>query len=155
MDRNFDMLGVNKSSVKKLALLACLCLMTPTWAAYEDHPSGTVNITSKSVAVGVGVNWGRGTLNYQGAPHHFSIDGLSVLDLGISKITTRGEVFDLNNLDDFSGNYVAGNAGIAVAGGVNDVIMKNEHGVVLRLHGIEKGVRLQAGASGVTITVKD
>jgi hypothetical protein len=33
--------------------------------------------------------------------------------------------------------------------------MKNDHGVVMRLHGVEKGVRLQAGAQGVTITVTD
>lgn len=149
------MSNVNKSWTKQLAILACLCLMPLAWADYEDHPSGTVNITSKSVAVGVGVNWGDGTLDFQGAPHHFSVEGLSVLDLGISKITTRGEVFDLRDLGDFSGNYVAAAAGIAVAGGVNDVIMKNEHGVVLRLHGTEKGVRLQAGAQGVTIKVKD
>src|SRR5579863_2800387 len=49
MSGNFDLLSLNKSSITKLALLACLCLMTPTWAAYEDHPSGTVSITSKSV----------------------------------------------------------------------------------------------------------
>lgn len=149
------LLGIKKSWITRLSLLACLCLLAPAWAAYEDHPSGTVQVRSKSIAVGVGVTWGNGTLNFQGVPHKFSINGLSVVDLGISKITTRGEVFDLNNLDDFSGNYVAGAAGIAVAGGVDDVIMKNEHGVVLRLHGTEKGVRLQAGAQGVTISLKD
>jgi hypothetical protein len=144
-----------KSGITGLMLAACLCMTAPVLADDNPPPSGTVHITSKSVAIGVGVNWGRGTLNYGGVDHHFKIDGLTVLDLGISKITTRGEVFYLNNLDDFNGNYVAGAAGIAIAGGVNDVIMKNDHGVVLRLHGIEKGVRLQAGASGVTIKVTD
>lgn len=147
--------NVNKSLMTKLVLSACLCMTAPIWAAADEAPSGTVRITSKSVAVGVGVSWGRGTLDYNGVPHHFSTDGLSVLDLGISKITTQGEVFYLNNLADFGGNYVAAAAGIAVAGGVNDVIMKNEHGVVLRLRGTEKGVRLQAGAQGVTIKVQD
>jgi hypothetical protein len=141
-------------SLKVLAVAAGVGLMAPTFA-YDEPPDGTVNITGKSVAVGVGVNWGRGTLNYQGVPHHFTVNGLSVLDVGISKITTRGEVFDLRNLDDFSGNYFAAEAGIAVAGGVNDVVMQNELGVVLRLHGTEKGVRLQAGGAGVTVALKD
>ena len=66
---------------------------------------------------------------------------------------TAGEVFNLKKLSDFSGNYVAGAAGIAVAGGVNDVIMKNEHGVVLRLHGTEKGVKLTLGPQGVKINL--
>jgi hypothetical protein len=147
--------NLSKLWLTQIAVAACVCLTAPAWADDNPPPSGHVHITSKSVAIGVGVNWGRGTLNYGGRDHHFKIDGLSVLDLGISKITTRGEVFYLNNLDDFNGNYVAGNAGIAIAGGVNDVIMKNDHGVVLRLHGVEKGVRLQAGGSGVTITVTD
>jgi hypothetical protein len=147
--------NMNKSWITGLMLAACLCMAAPVLAGDDPPPSGHVHITSKSVAIGVGVNWGRGTLNYGGVDHHFKIDGLSVLDLGISKITTRGEVFYLNNLDDFSGNYVAGAAGIAIAGGVNDVIMKNDHGVVLRLHGVEKGVRLQAGAQGITIKVTD
>jgi hypothetical protein len=32
--------------------------------------------------------------------------------------------------------------------------MENNHGVVLWLHGVEKGVRLQLGAQGVSITLK-
>lgn len=148
------MLNINKSSMKTLVVLACCCLLTPVWAD-EEKPSGTVQIASKSVAVGVGVTWGNGTLTYNGAPHTFSIDGLSVVDLGISSIHTHGEVFNLKNLADFSGHYIAGAAGIAVVGGVNDVIMKNERGVVLRLHGTEKGVRLQLGGQGVNIEVKN
>jgi hypothetical protein len=130
-------------------------MTAPSWADDNPPPSGRVHITSKSVARGVGVSWGRGTLNYGGVDHHFKVDGLSVLDLGISKITTRGEVFYLNKLEDFSGNYVAAAAGVAIVGGVNDVVMKNERGVVLRLHGNEQGVRLQAGAQGVTLKVTD
>lgn len=148
------MLNVNKMSMKALMVLACCCLSTPVWAD-EEKPSGTVEVTSKSVAVGVGVTWGNGTLTYNGAPHTFSIDGLSVLDLGVSKIRTHGEVFYLKNLADFSGHYVAGAAGIALVAGVNDVIMRNERGVVLRLHGTEKGVRLQLGGQGVNIEVKN
>jgi hypothetical protein len=130
------------------------CLLIPVPAAADPLPSGTVKISSKSVAVGVGVVWGSGTLSFQGANHQFSVDGLSVVDLGVSRIRTSGEVFNLNNLEDFSGNYVAGAEGIAVSSGSNDVIMRNDHGVVLRLHGTEKGVRLQLGAQGVTIKVK-
>ncbi|MET0166990.1 MAG: hypothetical protein ABW318_18555 [Vicinamibacterales bacterium] len=123
------------------ALVVALSCLGPIAVAVADEkkPSGTVKIASKSVAIGIGVNWGDGTLNFEGKTHPFSIDGLTVVDLGISSVTTAGEVFNLKKLSDFSGNYVAGAAGIAVAGGVNDVIMKNEHGVVLRLHGTEKG----------------
>ena len=53
------------------------------------------------------------------------------------------------------GNYVAGEAGIAIAGGPTDTVMKNEHGVVLRLHGTQKGARLTLAAQGVTLKLNN
>jgi hypothetical protein len=147
----FSSPNINKS-LKMLAIIAGFCLMAPTWA--DEAPSGTVSMESKSIAVGVGVSWGRGTLNYNGV-HHFTVNGLTVLDLGVAKAHASGEVFHLNNVSDFSGNYVAAAVGIAVGGGANDVVMQNEKGVVLRLRGTEAGLRLQAGGKGVTITVQD
>ena len=77
--------------------------------------------------------------------------GLSVVDLGISNITSTGEVFNLNSVADFSGNY-AGEAGMAIAGGPSDV---NEHGVVLRLHGTQQGVRFTLAPQGVAVKLKN
>jgi hypothetical protein len=123
--------------------------------AAEPAPSGTVKITSKAVALGVGVTWGDGTLNYQGKTHSFSVDGLSVADLGISSVTSSGEVFNMTKLSDFSGNYAAGEAGIAIAGGPSDVVLKNQNGVVIRLHGTQQGGRLTLAAQGVKLQIKN
>jgi hypothetical protein len=136
-----------------LVVLGCLGVMTVVLAA--DPPvSGTVKITSKAVAIGIGVTWGDGQLTYQGKTVPFSVDGLSVVDLGISDITSSGEVFNLNKLSDFSGNYVAGEAGAAIGGGPTDTILKNQNGVVVRLHGTQKGGRLTLAAGGVTLKLK-
>lgn len=141
-------------ALKCLAALGCLVAFSLALAA-EPAPSGTVKLTSKAVAVGVGVSWGDGTLTFGGKPYAFSVDGLSVADLGVSDITTTGEVFNLKNVADFSGNYVAGEAGIAIVGGPTDTIMKNEKGVVLRLHGTQKGARLTLAAQGVKLKLKN
>jgi len=141
---------------KWLAVLGWLGALSAAYAAdaADEQPSGTVEISSTSVAAGVGVVWGDGTLHYGNASYGFSVQGLSVVDVGISSITTTGEVFDLKNPQDLAGNYVAGAAGIALAGGADDIIMQNDHGVVLRLHGMEKGLRFQLGAQGVSIKLK-
>jgi len=141
---------------KWLAVLGSLGALSAAYAAdaVDEQPSGSVEISSTSVAAGVGVVWGEGTLHYQNASYGFSIQGLSVADVGISSITTTGEVFDLKTPQDLAGNYVAGAAGIALAGGADGIVMKNDHGVVLRLHGMEKGVRFQLGAQGVSIKLK-
>ena len=145
---------IKKWSSNWLVALACLAVFSVAMAA-EPTPSGTVKLTSKAVAIGVGVSWGDGTLSFGGKAYPFSVDGLSVADLGVSDITTSGEVFNLKNVADFSGNYISGEAGIAIAGGPTDTIMKNENGVVLRLHGTQKGARLTLAAGGVKLKIKN
>lgn len=137
-----------------LLALGCFALFSVATAAGPE-PSGTVSLTSKAVAAGVGVTWGDGVLTVGGRPYSFSVEGLSVMDLGASNISAAGEVFYLKNVADFSGNYAAGEAGIAVAGGPSDTIMKNQNGVVLRLHGTQQGVRLTLAAQGVKLTLKN
>jgi hypothetical protein len=144
---------LKKYASKWLVAVGVLAAFTLAMAA-EPAPSGTLKLTSKAVAVGIGVSWGDGTLSYGGKNHTFSVDGLSVADLGISSVTTSGEVFNLTKLSDFSGNYVAGEAGIAIAGGPTDQILKNQNGVVLRLHGTQTGARLTLAAQGVKLTIK-
>jgi len=144
---------MNSRNWKWLAVLASLGALNAAYAQVEQ-PSGTIEIASTSVAAGVGVVWGNGTLHYRDANYGFSIQGLSVVDVGISSITTTGEVFDLKNPGDLEGNYVAGAAGLALAGGGDGIIMQNDRGVVVRLHGTEKGVRFQLGAQGVSIKLK-
>jgi hypothetical protein len=144
---------MNSRNWKWLTVLASLGALNAAFAQVEQ-PSGTIEIASTSVAAGVGVVWGNGTLHYRDANYGFSIQGLSVVDVGISSITTTGEVFDLKNPGDLEGNYVAGAAGLALAGGGDGIIMQNDRGVVLRLHGTEKGVRFQLGAQGVSIKLK-
>lgn len=136
-----------------LVALGCLGLFAVAVAA-DPPPSGSVRITSTAVALGVGVTWGDGQLTYEGKTHAFKVEGLSVADLGIASVSSTGEVFSLNKLADFDGNYNAGEAGIAVAAGSNDVVMKNQHGVVIRLHGTQQGGRLTLAAQGVKLTLK-
>jgi len=146
---------MNKRAFVILSLaVGCAGMVSLVSAADAPVPSGTVEMSSSAVAVGIGVTWGDGTLSYQGQKYAFSVNGLSVVDLGISTVTATGEVSNLKSVADFSGNYAAGEAGIALAGGQSDVIMKNEHGVVLKLHGTQQGVRLTLAAQGVSLKLK-
>ncbi len=52
---------LKKMTAKWLLALGCVAVFSTAMAA-EPAPSGTVTITSKAVALGVGVSWGDGTL---------------------------------------------------------------------------------------------
>ena len=82
---------------KWLLALGCLAVFSVAMAA-DPPPSGTVKLTSKSIAVGVGVTWGDGTLTFGGKTYTFSVEGLGVADLGVSDVTTSGEVFNLKDV---------------------------------------------------------
>jgi hypothetical protein len=133
--------------------LGILLTATSTVSA-QSSTSGKVTLESKSVAIGVGVSWGDGVLEYRGKKYPFTINGLSVVDLGISKVSARGEVKNLTKLEDFNGNYVSAGAGAAVGGGAGVAAMKNQNGVELALTATAKGVRLALPAAGVDIKLK-
>ena len=123
-------------------------------AAADEKPSGTVTIESKSVALGVGVSWGDGKLRYKGKTYSFSVKGLSVVDLGVSKVSAKGKVYHLDKAEDFSGNYAAAQAGAAVGGGMSVVALKNQNGVVMELTSTQTGVKLTLAGDGIDIMLK-
>lgn len=117
-------------------------------------PAATVSLKSKSIALGAGVSWGDGVLTYEGKDYPFSVSELSLLDLGRSSVNATGRVYNLNNLSDFSGNYVATQATFAVAGGTGELTMTNAKGVVISLSSQESGIQFTAGPAGITVKLK-
>ena len=134
------------------AAAAALLLATSTLALAEEKPDATIEFSGRSVAVGVGVTWGQGTLHYQGKAYPFSLTGLSIPNIGANEIQGTGEVYHLTSLEAFSGNYSAVSAGATVADqGESSAAMENLSGVVIRMHSATQGLQLNASIEGVSI----
>jgi hypothetical protein len=153
------------ASMRKMTVSILACALIATGAFAEDpqtdqsantadRPDGTLNLSGGSFAVGVGYVWGDGALTYQGAKHDFKLSGVSIIDVGGAHITATGDVYHLQSLDDFNGNYTAVSAGLTVAGGGSVAVLKNEHGVVIKLHATTAGLRFNLAAEGVAIRLK-
>jgi hypothetical protein len=127
---------------------------TTVIAAKAPKPAGKVAIQSTSIAAGIGVSWGDGKLNFKGKQYVFSIDGLTLVDVGISKASAVGDVYDLKEISQFEGTYVAGEAGFALAGGMGGMSLRNQNGVVMHLRSVTQGAQLQLGPAGLTIKLK-
>ena len=136
------------------ALLVAQDKPTASYRKEGQAPDATVKVQSRSVALGAGVNWGDGVLNYQGKDYPITVSGLSLLDLGVSSVSATGKVYFLNKVSDFSGNYFATQATFAVAGGGGELVMANGNGVFIALQSEQKGTRLSLGASGVSLKLK-
>src|SRR4051812_1823764 len=112
---------------------------------------GTVSFTGGAVAVGVRFQWGNGTLSYQGRQYPFRMDGLSVVDVGATRVSGTGRVHNLRKATDFNGNYVSFTAGATVAGGGSVTTLRNQNGVVIDGIATSQGVRLTLAPGGVNI----
>jgi hypothetical protein len=120
-------------------------------------PSAILTLSGKSVALGTGVSWSDGKLQFQGREYPFSVSGLRLIGVGVSGYSAVGKVYDLKSLSDLEGNYVGSQASLAVAGGAGDVTIKNSKGVVIVLlaeQTKQSGTKLSLGPSGVTIKLK-
>jgi hypothetical protein len=144
-----------RRQILSLALAALVILAVAPLNAQEPlYPIGKVWIESTSIAAGVGVSWGDGKLTFKGKDYRFKVDGLSVGAVGISKISAVGDVYSLNSPSDLAGTYAAVGGGIALAGGVAGLTMKNQKGVLINLRSVQQGVELNLGPKGFSISMK-
>lgn len=120
----------------------------------EPYPIGEVDINATQVAAGVGWTWGGGTLKFKGKTYNFTIKGLNVAAVGISKISAKGDVYNLTAPSDLAGTYVTAGAGMAVIKGKAGLVMRNDKGVVINLLSDQTGVQLSLGTDGLTISMK-
>jgi hypothetical protein len=138
-----------------LAIAAVLLLaVTPGVAQGPYYAVGSVSIDMMSVGAGVGFSSGSGVLMFKGQRLLFKIDGLSVGNVGVSSISAVGNVYNMTKVSQFTGNYAAAGAGIALAGGVAGLKMQNQSGVIINLYAVQQGVQLNIGPQGFTITMR-
>jgi hypothetical protein len=119
-------------------------------------PSGYVWLSGGTVAIGIGYTWGHGTLYYSKdqKEYKFKLSGVSVADVGGAGITAEGEVYNLTTPADLSGNFSAATAGVTVIEGGSIAYLKNDKGVVIKLHSQTGGLRFNLAAEGVHITLR-
>ena len=73
-----------------------------------EVPNGTVKITHRMVAPGIGLSWGGGVLSYKGRDYPFTFKATGLfrdVDAKITAAELSGHVSELKRLEDFSGNY--------------------------------------------------
>jgi hypothetical protein len=115
---------------------------------------GLIKLSAGSVGAGIGISWGSGTLTQAGKEYPLKVEGLTVGNVGISKATALGKVYNLKNIKDINGQYVSVGAGMTVGGGGAGITMKNANGVVIDAVTTTEGVNFTLGTQGVTITLE-
>jgi hypothetical protein len=136
------------------AAIAAATVLAFSGAHAQDTPSGTINFSGGNVAFIAGVNWGGGTLHFNGKDIPLEVKGLSIGAIGANKFSASGSVYNLKQASDIEGTYAAGAGSVTVGGGVGGLQMKNDKGVVIKANSTSAGAALKLGPSGMTIKLK-
>ena len=152
--RSVGLLGL-KRVVVRCALIGgfvAAFALTSSSSAEELKKSGTIKIEQVQIAfIGSG-NLGGGTLQFGGKTYQFSVGGLGIGGIGVSKITATGTVYNLTELAQFPGAYVQGRYGIAVGEeSTGELWLKNSHDVVIEMKADREGLALSLGGDAVYI----
>jgi hypothetical protein len=145
---------MRRTLIMLVAVGSLVALVGGLAGAQSKQPDATLDISEGSVAVGIGFSWGKGTLTYKGKKYPVKVEGLSVGEVGVSRATAVGKVYDLKKIEDFSGNYAAGGAAATVGGGAGVSIMKNQNGVTIEVTSTTQGASLKLAASGLKLTLQ-
>src|SRR5438105_14965912 len=145
------------NNVKKIVLLVLISGLITGVAQAAEKPDATLRVSGGSFALGIGVNWGSGTLTYKGKSYPVKVKGLSVGKVGITSSSAYGEVFNLKHLQDFNGHYDVGGAGtrgVTVGAGKSGTLMTNQAGVIVRISSTQQGVSVNATGGGVDMQLQ-
>lgn len=138
------------------AVALTFAMLQPAAAAEKDCPEGDLPVSGtfegRATTGGwiVGVRWGEGTLTLNdGSQHKFTGSGAKLLETGAAEVTFNGNVYNLEKLEDFEGDYSSVSGGLTViirlyAG----ALLTNDNCVYLNLDMESEGVRLSAPAPG-------
>jgi lipid-binding SYLF domain-containing protein len=124
-----------------------------TTAAHAD--SGSIRISVIKAGWVIGGSGGNGVLDFRGRRYPLSIGGMSYgLTFGASQTNLVGTVTNIRRPSDVAGVYGAAGAGLAVGGGAQAIVLRNEKGAVLTLAGRQVGLIASADLSGLAIALR-
>lgn len=116
------------------------------------RPSGSIVIQSGSVRTRRGSAWAAGRLIFKGKEYAFEVRGLGGAEPAVAGLRARGEVYDLKDVEEFSGVYRVAEASEAFADKAITLIKRG--GVRVRLVAVGPAARLSVSAAGIEIAVE-
>jgi len=139
---------------KLICRLPVVALLSLSAGAIAETESGTIVIDETQVMLIAGGDFGGGTLTTGGKTYEFKTAGLKLGGVGVHKVELSGVVYDLEDVADFPGLYGAVEAGVTVVKGKDEILLKNDKGVIIKMKSKSEGVALNLGVEGFKITMK-
>ena len=144
---------MRRGYVRTLVGLMLITAAGPVAAA--DDTTAKVTLTTMSVGVGLGATWGEGILEYRGQSYPFTMTGFSLGEVGASRVMARGEVYNLNRVEDFPGVFMAAAVGATIGGGAGAAAMQNQNNVKMVWTATNQGLSFSLANAGLNVKLTE
>ncbi len=132
-------------------LLAAMMLSGASTASSAE--TGIVHLRIVKAGFILGAGGGSGTLTLHGSTYHLRVGGVTLGTIGIAEARLAGVAYHLHHVADIVGTYDVVGASVAVVGGPKVARLQNGKGVILELHGEQRGLEATLGLGGMTISL--
>jgi hypothetical protein len=139
----------------QMILTVMLVAGTSAALAQDGRVDGRLHFSSTSFGLLFGYSQGDGSLEFQGKNYPFTVSGVKVATIGISKVDALGQVYQLREMADFPGTYVVIEGGFTLVQGGGSAMLRNEKGVTLFLQNVQYGLDLTLGGGGLSIALSE
>jgi hypothetical protein len=147
-----------------VAMLGTVLIGAEGHAGELRQPAGRVGLAIDSTVPhgrGFGTTRHKGILTLlDGSKHTFAVSGLGIQGHEGSTVDleAKGEVYQLQKIEDFAGTYRRTTGEIVPEHGTQTVIIENQHGVIIvvtvTLDNAKGHVRLVPSEAGVTVSLE-
>jgi hypothetical protein len=117
----------------------------------KAKPVATFEVEADQIRLILGGASGKGVLTYNGKKYPFTAKAVTAGGVGVTKVTAKGDVYFMKNVEDFAGIYSAASIGATVGKGAGASQYENNKGVFLKVVSKTEGVGLSLGLAGVQI----
>ena len=109
----------------QMILTAMLATGTGAALAQDGRVDGRLQFSSTSFGLLFGYSQGDGSLEFEGKNYPFTVSGVKVATIGVSKVDALGQVYRLSELADFSGTYVNIEGGFTLIQGGGSAMLRD------------------------------
>ncbi|MEP4484194.1 hypothetical protein [Marinobacter alexandrii] len=137
-----------------LVVLAAAGCSSTTSSGVTERPAGTITVREgQLLRIGAGGS-GEGTLVFRGWQHTFLVENMVLSAIGPGSVELDGEVWNLENVEDFAGTYRPVKQDYDGEKGLSGVWMENEKGVRVQVRTVGQDLSVRVDSTGSIVTLK-
>ena len=154
---------MNTNSLMRLQAMAAALLLvlvagctSSTTGGEHTNPRAPGHITVREhqvLRMGDG-GVGQGTLIFRGWQHKFEVKNMIVGAVGRGAVELDGEVWNLENVEDFAGTYHPIKEDFEAGKGLTGVWAENEKGVRVHVRAVGQDLSIRVDQAGSVVTLK-